>query len=90
MSRRPRRMILCLHHQNGGFWLTPLWDCVRAVQLVDGTLARSWAAEALQQVIDEHTAEADWTKVPYEWHNHGVGVGAKGYSASAAVVDRFV
>lgn len=78
------------HYQNGGFWLTPLWDCVRAVQLVDGTLARTWATEAMQQLVDEHTAESTWSKVPYEWHNYTVGVGAMGYTANAAVVHRFI
>lgn len=77
-------------YQNGGYWLTPLWDCVRAVALVDQALALTWATEAMQQIEDEHTAEGDWHDVPYEWHNYGVGVGAKGYTASAAVVHRFV
>lgn len=77
-------------YQNGGYWLTPLWDCVRAVALVNSPLALSWATEAMQQLEDEHTAEADWHDVPYEWHNYGVGVGAKGYTPSAAVVHRFV
>ncbi len=77
-------------YQNGGYWLTPLWDCVRAVDLVNPTLARTWAAAAMQQVVDEHTIEADWTKVPYEWRYPSSGVGAKGYPASAAVVRRFV
>lgn len=77
-------------YQNGGYWATPVWDCVRAVDLIDPTLARSWADEVIQQFNDEHTAEGAWSQVPYEWHNHGVGVGAKGYSASAAVIHRFV
>lgn len=77
-------------YQNGGFWLTPLWDCVRAVDLVDPTLARTWAAEAMTQLNDERTAEGTWLSVPYEWHNYTVGVGAKGYIASAAVVHRFI
>lgn len=77
-------------YQNGGYWLTPLWDCVRAVQLVDPATAITWATEAMQQLTDEHTAEGTWANVPYEWHNYGVGVGAKGYSASAAIVNRFV
>jgi len=63
---------------------------VRAVALVDQALARSWATEAMQQLVDEDTAEGTWLNVPYEWHNHGVGVGAKGYAASAALVHRFV
>lgn len=75
-------------YQNGGYWLTPLWDCVRAVDLIDPALARSWAAEAMQQVIDEYAG--DWADVPWEWHNHLVGLGATGYSASAAVVHRFI
>lgn len=77
-------------YQNGGYWLTPLWDCVRAVALVDQALALQWAAEALTQLNDEYSAESVWTNVPYEWHNHNVGVGAKGYAASAAIVNRFV
>ncbi len=77
-------------YQNGGFWLTPLWDCVRAVDLVNPTLARTWAAEAMTQLNDERTAEGTWANVPYEWHNYLVGVGAKGYTASAALVNRFV
>lgn len=77
-------------YQNGGYWLTPVWDCVRAVALVDRPLALSWATEAMDQVADEYTAEGDWHDVPYEWHHYGVGVGAKGYTPSAAVVKRFV
>lgn len=78
-------------YQNGGYWLTPLWDCVRAVDKVDPTLARAWVAEALQQLEDEATTEGgDWSRVPYEWHNFGVGRGAVGYTASAAIVHRFV
>jgi hypothetical protein len=76
-------------YQNGGYWLTPLWDCVRAVALVDHNLALTWATEAMQQIEDEYTAEGDWHDVPYEWHNYGVGVGAKGYTASAAIIHRF-
>lgn len=76
-------------YQNGGYWLTPLWDCVRAVQLVNPALAKTWATEAMQQVADEFTTQGDWTEVPYEWHNYPGGVGALGYSASAAVVHRF-
>jgi hypothetical protein len=78
------------HYQNGGYWLTPLWDCVRAVALVSPSLARTWAAEAMTQLQDERTAEGTWLHVPEEWHNYTVGVGAKGYSASAAEVHRFV
>lgn len=77
-------------YQNGGYWATPLWDCVRAVNLVNPTLARQWALDFITQVSAEHTAEGSWTAVPYEWQNHGVGVGARGYSASAAVVRRFI
>ena len=77
-------------YQNGGYWLTPLWDCVRAVALVDPGLAHTWAAEAMTQLNDEHTTEGTWLNVPYEWHRYPGGVGAKGYSASAAEVHRFV
>lgn len=72
-------------YQNGGYWLTPLWDCVRAVDLIDPTLARSWAAEAMQQLVDEGAT------APWEWHNHDIpAAGATGYSASAALVHRFI
>lgn len=78
-------------YQNGGYWLTPLWDCVRAVKLVDPDLALTWAAEAMTQLNDERTAEGTWLNVPYEWHNNDIpSAGAKGYSASAALVHRFV
>lgn len=77
-------------YQNGGYWLTPLWDCLRAVEPVNPGLARAWASEALAQLSAEDAAEGTWLNVPYEWHNHGVGVGAKGYSASAALVHRLV
>lgn len=76
-------------YQNGGYWLTPIWDCVRAVDLVNPPLARTWAAEAMTQLNDERTTEGTWLNVPYEWHNHTVGLGAKGYTASAAIVNRF-
>lgn len=77
-------------YQNGGYWLTPLWDCVRAVKLVDPTTALAWATEAMQQIEDEFTTQGDWLEVPYEWHRFPGGVGALGYSASAAIVHRFV
>jgi hypothetical protein len=78
-------------YQNGGYWLTPLWDCVRAVDLVNPPLARTWAAEAMTQINTEHTAEGTWANVPYEWNNSTIpSHGADGYSASAAVVNRFV
>lgn len=77
-------------YQNGGYWATPVWDCVRAVDLVDPAQARVWADEVIAQFNAEFTAEGAWSLVPYEWHNHGVGVGAKGYSASAAVIHRFI
>lgn len=77
-------------YQNGGYWLTPLWDCVRAVDLVNPALARTWATEAMQQIVDEHTSTGDWTEVPWEWHNYPGLVGAMGYTASAAIVHRFI
>jgi hypothetical protein len=77
-------------YQNGGYWPTPVWDCVRAVDVVDPTLARQWVDDLVQQFNDEHTAEGTWANVPYEWHNYLVGVGAKGYTPHAAMVNRFV
>ena len=63
---------------------------MRSVALVDPTTALAWAAEAMAQAQAEYDAETDWLHVPYEWHNHDVGIGVKGYTASAAVVHRFV
>jgi hypothetical protein len=78
-------------YQDGGYWLTPLWDCVRAVDLIDSALARSWAAEAIVHIEDEAAFESgDYTKVPWEWHHYPGALGALGYSASAALVHRFV
>ena len=76
-------------YQNGGYWLTPLWDCVRAVALVDEDAALAWATEAIAQVQAEYDFAGDWVEVPWEWHNHTVGFGAEGYVASAAVIARF-
>lgn len=77
-------------YQNGGFWLTPLWDIVRAVDMVNPTLARSWAAEAMGHLKDEFTTEGTWADVPWEWHNYPGLKGAEGYSPSAAIVQRFI
>ncbi len=81
-----------LQSQNGGYWMTPLWDCVRAVDVVDPTLARTWAAEALTEVSNEAAAQGTWTRAPYEWRNTGqAGTGGvPGYTASAAIVHRFI
>lgn len=79
-------------YQNGGYWLTPIWDCVRAVDLVDSALARTWAAQAIQEVADQYTAEGSWLAVPWEWRHTGAtgNGGVKGYTASAAIVHRFI
>jgi len=77
-------------YQNGGYWATPLWDCVRAVDLIDPVRAREWAAEYIAQLNAEFAAEGTWANVPYEWHNFPGGVGAKGYTPHAALVHRFV
>lgn len=74
-------------YQNGGYWLTPLWDCVRSVDLVDADLARAWAAEAMATVYRQFALVG--SDAPYEWVNGGL-VGAVGYVTSAAVVARFV
>ncbi len=38
----------------------------------------------------ERTTEGTWANVPYEWHRYPGGVGAKGYTPHAALVNRFV
>lgn len=77
-------------YQNGGYWPTPVWDCVRAVDTVNAALARQWVDDLISQYNAERTAEGTWANVPYEWHNHLVGVGAKGYTPHAALINRFV
>lgn len=74
--------------QNGGFWPTPLWDCYRAVNLVDSSTARAWVQEALNE-IETEIAALGATHAPYEWKN-GAGAGATGYTCHAALVHRFV
>lgn len=76
-------------YQNGGYWLTPLWDCVRAVALVNSSLALAWAAQAMSEVNAEITASGA-SLAPYEWRNGATISGPKGYTASAAVVHRFI
>lgn len=77
-------------YQNGGYWATPLWDCVRAVCLVNPGLARQWVNEAVAeyraQVAAEGTVGAD--TAPYEWFNGAVLSTPKGYTASAALLAR--
>ena len=76
-------------YQNGGYWLTPLWDCVRAVALVDETLAHTWASEAMTEVASEISASGA-ADAPYEWRNGATLSTPKGYTAHAAEVHRFI
>lgn len=76
-------------YQNGAFWLTPLWDVVRAISVVDHTLARQLAAEALQTIQDQANASG-YVDAAWEWHNYPGLKGAEGYAPSAAIVNRFV
>jgi hypothetical protein len=79
-------------YQNGGYWATPVWDCVRAVDLVDPPLARTWAEEFIDEIAAEYAAEGTVGAVtaPYEWRNGVTLSTPKGYTASAALVHRFV
>lgn len=77
--------------QNGGFWLTPLWDCYRAVARTDQTTAHAWASEAVAEVLRQFTAEVGIgpRTAPYEWFSGSTPSFAKGYTASAAILGRF-
>ena len=75
-------------YQNGGYWLTPLWNCVRAVALVDTTTAHTWAVEAMTEVANEITASGA-AYAPYEWRNGATLSTPKGYTSHAAEVHRF-
>lgn len=79
-------------YQNGGFWNTPLWDCVRAVAVVDFTTAYAWAVEAMTEIADDELAVYGAAATPNEWllFPYGVVGGAAGYTPSAAVVHRFI
>lgn len=82
------------YYQNGAYWLTPLWDCYRAVQLVDPVIAREWAVEAMTTVQNQITVEGVGAEVamsaPYEFLMFGGHSTPVGYTASAAVLKRFV
>jgi hypothetical protein len=79
-------------YQNGGYWLTPLWDCYRAVQLVDAASATEWKNVALNKLNDQIAAEGSVgvTTAPYEWFYRSTVSTPKGYTASGALVRRFV
>lgn len=79
-------------YQNGGFWVTPLWDCVRAVAVVDFATARAWATEAMNEIANDEIAVYGAAASPNEWLNwpYGSVGGAPGYTPSAAVVHRFI
>lgn len=75
-------------YQNGGYSAAPLWDCVRAVALVDKGLARQWATEAMTEIHNEVVASP--TTAPYEWRNGAVLSTPKSNLVNASVVHRFV
>lgn len=79
-------------YQNGGYWLTPLWDCYRAALLVDASVANGWKNAALNTLNNQIAAEGTVgaTTAPYEWFNGSTISGPKGYTASAAIVARFI
>jgi hypothetical protein len=79
-------------YQNGAYWATPLYDCIRAVSLYDRKVARYWAGEAvtelLAQIADEGVGEAA-DSAPYEWFIGASNSTRQGYTASLAVYSRF-
>jgi hypothetical protein len=79
-------------YQNGGFWLTPLWDIYRAVLLVSPFIAWRLRDNAIREVKREVDAEpvVGAFSAPYEYIAWLTPSGPRGYTASAAVVKRFV
>lgn len=75
--------------QNGGYWMTPLWDCYRAVQVVDAVTAHAWVQEVLDEVGSE-IATSGASLAPYEWRNGATISVPKGYTCHAALIRRFV
>lgn len=75
--------------QNGGYWLTPLWDCYRAVNLVDSSTAHDWVQEALDEIEAEIVASGP-TQAPYEYRQGAIISPPKGYTCHAALVQRFL
>jgi len=78
-------------YQNGAYWLTPLWDCYRAVMLVNPDVALAWASQAIAEVQRQYAAQGTVgvRTAPYEWFNETAISTPKGYSASAAILARF-
>lgn len=74
-------------YQNGGYWATPIWDCVRAVRLVDPSLAKAWAVEFVAQVQAQFDSTP--TTAPYEWRNGATISTPKRYAPHAAILRRF-
>jgi hypothetical protein len=74
-------------YQNGGFWAEPVWDCVRAVSVVDHPTARAWASDFVATVAAD-AASSGAAYAPHEWRN-GTNQGAAGYTAWAAMLNRF-
>jgi hypothetical protein len=73
-------------YQNGGYWITPLWDCIRSVALVDRRLALRWAQEAADEFrsqVDDEGVEGEDT-APYEWFYSTTNSNPKGYCESLA------
>lgn len=75
-------------YQNGGYWATPLWDCVRAVRLASYPTAKAWADEAVATLAAEYATAP--TEAPYEWVNGATTSTPVKYTPHAAIVNRFV
>lgn len=76
-------------YQNGGYWMTPLWDCYRAVKLVDPSTATAWATEAIEEAQAQLGINGP-TASPWEWFNGPAISNGYGYTCHAALVRRFI
>lgn len=76
-------------YQNGAYWLTPLWDCYRAVYAVDPTTAFAWASQAVAETNRQHESGLGAANTPVEWFHGATNSTPKGYVASAAILARF-
>lgn len=83
-------------YQNGGYWLTPVWDCLRAVAVIDAVTARTWAREAMIECAAQRTAQNGSFVALFEWFgapsggNNYASIGSAAYTPSNALVKRFI
>jgi hypothetical protein len=75
-------------YQNGGYWPTPLWDCIRAVHYAAPAVAQTWASEAVATLVAQYADAA--SDAPYEWVNGATTSTPVKYTPHAALAQRFV